>query len=95
MTVQVPSWSGCNARELAWRCWGDETAVYHSATGSTHLLTAAAGRLLQLLAADARARTPEDWALELARVDVFVSAEEAADILFGLEAVGLAHTASN
>jgi PqqD family protein of HPr-rel-A system len=34
---------------LAWRCWDDEFAVFHSFSGMTHYLDATAGAVFQAL----------------------------------------------
>jgi PqqD family protein of HPr-rel-A system len=91
----LTAWRGCNPRDVAWRCWGDETAVYDAATGSTHLLTASAGRLWRLLLEDPRARTAAELGRDARAAGIELDDDELEPCLRGLEAVGLVRSASH
>lgn len=47
--AQTGFWQARAGHELLWRSWGDEYVVYHCGSGDTHLLDAAAARLLRRL----------------------------------------------
>jgi len=84
-----PGWRGCDPREVAWRSWGDETVVYADATASTHLLTARAGQVFQLLVGVVTPLTPAAVAARAATSGLAIDADELLDTLEGLAAVGL------
>jgi len=46
-------WGVLDANGLAWRKWGDEFLVYHTASGQTHHLNFLAGEALRSLEAEA------------------------------------------
>jgi PqqD family protein of HPr-rel-A system len=83
------AWIGCNAREVAWRFWGGETAVYHSHTGSTHLLTPLAGCLFRSLVTIECPQSARELTSQLRMAGFAVEADELLQCLAGLEAAGL------
>lgn len=67
------AWQLNDGAQLAWRDWGDEFVVHVGAQARTHLLSAAAGRLLAALA-----EQPGPHSLETLFGRAFADAGEAA-----------------
>ena len=93
--VSELAWRICEPRSLAMRTYGDETLVFDSRSGHTHLLNRAAAHCLQKLSV--RAATPSELARNRAGSSDDTSCESAADVrrlLKELAALGVAEPVS-